>query len=194
MPGPLPQVANGRLEIKYTTGSGRTHACNLDVELSGSITGSNIVAVAGGSMLFSDAADDAIAALKAMFNASTTFGVYRLLHYDTGAWIPNASGSSGVAGTNGSADTEAAEGTFTFRDSSYNLDKLVLLEGAFGGLVHQAYAALGVASKAVVDSVLTATAGNIGNFYVSKANLQVASFSYYTQTFNKRLRREAGLG
>lgn len=194
MPGPKPQVANGRLAIDYLSGSGKTHTCNLDVELSGSLTGINIVSVSGGSMLFSDAADNAIAVLKAMFNATTTFGVYTLYHYDTGAWIPNASGSSGVTGTNGGADTKAGEGTFTFRDSAYNIDKIVLLEGAFGGLVHQAYAALGVASKAVVDSVLTATAGNIGDFYVSKANLEIASFQYYTQSFNKRLRRQWGLG
>jgi len=194
MPGPLPQIANGRLAIKYLSGTGNTHTCNLDVELSGSLTGNNIVSASAGSMLFSDAADNAIDKLKAMFNATTVFGVYTLYHYDDGAWIPNASGSSGVSGTNGGADTVAGEGTFTFRDSAYNLDKIVLLEGAFGSLQHQAYAALGVASKAVVDSVLSATAGEIGDFYVSKANLLIASFGYYTQSFNKRIRRESGLG
>lgn len=194
MPGPLPQVANGRLAIQYLSGTGKEHTCNLDCVLAGSITGNNIVNVSSGSMLFSDAADDAIGVLKAMFNTTTVFGVYTLYHYDGGAWIPNASGSSGVSGTNAGADTKAGEATFTFRDSAYNLDKIVLLEGAFGGLVHQAYAALGVASKAVVDSVITATAGNIGDFYVSKAALEIANFQYFTQSFNKRLRRQWGLG
>jgi len=194
MPGPLPQLADGRLAIKYLSGTGNTHVCNLDVTLSGSLSSNLLVRDSGGTISFDDAADEFITVAKAMFNASTVFGVYTLYHYDTGAWIPNASGSSGVSGTNGGADTVAGEGTFTFRDTAYNLDKIVLLEGAFGSLVHQAYAALGVASKALVDSVLARSVGNVGDWYSTKSDLRVASFQYYTQSFNKRLRRQSGLG
>lgn len=196
MTGPHPKLNNGRISLEYICGSGKKHRCNLDVTLANpGGSPSELVANLGTTpVLFTDAVDMFVLLAKALMGTDATFQTAYTYHVSGGAFIQDDIYSVGVVGTAAGLSTAAGEYTLVFRDSDHNLDKIVLLETHFSGVDRNAFGGMSVAEQALVTDVLDVTTGHIGNWYQSKEAHIIWTFIARTKSYNKKLRRQEGLG
>lgn len=194
MVGPRPILTNGLVRVEYTDSSLGPHVMNLDVEVDDfTLAVPNFICKDGIHRQWTTCLANYTAVLRPLYNASTSITQAILLEYSGGAYIPRKTQSLGLAGTASGANVPACQATVTFRDTAYIPDRFVLLEGALSIPFHQGYAGLPGQLKAFVDEVLDDSTDHTGNWYKSKSNNFIASFQFWTDAFNKHLRRKRGL-
>jgi hypothetical protein len=191
--GPTPISAGFQIDISYTV-STLTHVMQLRCDASDS-TGSWLLTQ--GAQPDIDPAD-AVAAfvtlVKATYHTGVSFVDWVLQRYSSGAYIPVAGGSLGIAGTSSTVPSQCYQSTFVFRDAAYNLVKWVALEQSVGNnLAHGGYGDMGPAFQAITNDLIDTTDGHAGAWVRGRAGLTLSAFRTFTISPNRRLRRKRGL-
>jgi hypothetical protein len=194
MPGPLPILTNGRIQIQTVDTILGKHVSNLDVQITAPTGGTpfTLDVQTGAVILWTDAVDEFVAEMKKFYAATTTIDTAILGYFVSGAYQALESYAPGVAGTLVGSNVPALQQTLTLRDSHYHLDKIVFME--CGGVLplHATPTALGAPYSTLAASVTDLTAGKIGRWYLSKSRWPMQNALFFTDTFNKRLRRKRG--
>jgi len=180
----------------YTTIDGFTHvyqiACNVD--LSASPLMMNRFSMP--DRLVSDCVDDFVLLYKALHPAATTITKYVVSEYNVGSFLPIFEDAIGVAGTHAGTYVKAAEVTLTFRDTDFKFYKPRILESSYNaGILKVAYPTTDAAIDPFILSHLPASAAAdpLGQWVRSRGNRKIASVTFFTASFNKRLRRKRGI-
>lgn len=190
-----PIVANGQIDIVYVVGLTEHVAqwrCVIDNPAGGGPYNVNVLG--GGSIPWTDAVDQAVALLVDLFHTSTAISEARLQHYDDGIYITLDNYSVGESGTQSAASQPTSQQTYTFKDTTNKLVKVVLLGGVEVPPYRDNYAQLNAAQQALVDDLLDGTAGKLGAWFTGRSENQLRRFIAVTVSINKKLQRKLGLG
>lgn len=191
--GPTPITAPHQLDIEYTV-DGKTHLCQLRcsaVLVSGSY---ELEDYGGGTTPVAGFVASFVALAAPLFKTTSTFDIWTLQQYNTGAYIPIATGSIGSAGSGTGANSLTSQMTFTYKDGLYNDVKIVLLEGAGITVPYKAaQTALGGAFATFANAFMDLSAGAMGSIVRSRANSIITAQRFLTTSLNRTLRRERGL-
>lgn len=190
---PTPYNAGWQLDLHYDTGT-FTHVLQMPV-LAHLVTGTYfLVRQTTTDIGLSTAATAAADILKPMFANTCTFTGWTLQEYDSGIFIPRASGSLAIAGTGAGALVPGSQITVTFRDINYLFYRLVLLDTAHVPPNKYSYPTGNTAIDNAVSSWYTIDATtDVGQWIRSRNGGTLANPLKVTLAYNKRLVRKYGL-
>lgn len=188
-----PIAVNGQIDIYYT---GRTlqHVSQIRCEITNPLAGGGYtIDTPNGSISWTDGVDDYVNVFKPLVPTTGTIDFAVLQLYDAGVYTQLDTYSLGVAGTGAFTPQAGSQLTWTFRDDTNHLTKLVMLEVAVGAPFRLNFGGLSGAAAAFATDLLSLSVGAAGAWTEGRSGSHFKRLVHLTGGFNKKLLRRLNL-
>jgi len=192
---PTPYTAPHQLDIEYVF-SGFTHKLQIPVSAVDSGGTYYLERFTLADRLLTDCVADFVLLFKPLFAATCNIARAVLQANLGGIFIPLATVPIGVVGTGAGSNIVASQATVTLRDTDYKIARLMWFESRYSAPNKAPYPTGDANLDPFLEDIIVGgvSANPMHEWWRSRGNRQIQSASYFTATFNRKLRRHRGVG